>query len=87
MDEYIGRKGLDKFKLFVLDELQSGEKGLGWFRSRFLSPGGISPEMLEQFFLDDSGNSIPYTRLFQMHLYLANLYREQAFKQPVEIIS
>jgi hypothetical protein len=87
MDEYVGRKGFEKFKLFVLDELQNGEKGLGWFRNRFLSSGCISPETLEQFFLDDRSNPIPYTRLFQMHLYLANMYREQTFKQPSEIIS
>jgi CRISPR-associated protein Cst1 len=85
MDEFTGRKNIDKFKTYVLDELQSGEKGLGWLNHRILARS-IPLEEIEKFFLDEQGVSIRYTRLFQTHLFLANRYREQTFKQPDGIV-
>lgn len=79
--EYGQQRGVPRFRRDVLMRLQQRAIGLGWFRRKLVDRGGctesarISESDWEQLLNDDTGRWGPSTRLFQMHLYLANIYR------------
>jgi len=58
--------------------------GLEWLRRQLVKRGGrgsgvrISESEWEESLKDDIGRRAAFTRLFQMHLYLANLCRNIA---------
>jgi hypothetical protein len=78
---YVQRRGVARFRRDVLMGLQQRTIGLVWLRRQLLDRGGcaesprISESDWEQLLNDDTGRWGPSTRLFQMHLYLANIYR------------
>jgi hypothetical protein len=88
IDDYISRKGLFKFQKYVLEELRKGEKDLYWFRRQFslFQKQFEDPDYWDKFLRDSNGNSIKVTRLFQLSLYLANKYREQTFKERLQLV-
>lgn len=81
VQDYIDRRGLLRFKKDVIDQLITGEKGLHWVRTKLstFDEAYSDEDYWEQFCLEN-GNSIANLRLFQLNLYINNLYREQAFK-------
>lgn len=81
VQDYIDRRGLLRFKKDVIDQLITNEKGLHWLRTKLstFDEAYSDDDYWEQFCLED-GNSIANLRLFQLNLYVNNLYREQAFK-------
>jgi hypothetical protein len=81
VQDYIDRRGLLRFKKDVIDQLITGEKGLHWLRTKLstFDEAYLDDDYWEQFCLED-GNSIANLRLFQLNLYINNLYIEQAFK-------
>lgn len=87
-DDYISRRGLAKFQKYVLEELRKGEKDLYWFRQQFslFHKQFEDPDCWDNFLRDSEGNSIKTIRLFQLSLYLANRYREQAFKEHLQLV-
>jgi CRISPR-associated protein Cst1 len=78
---YVQQRGLVRFRRDILMRLQQRMIGLGWLRRQFVERGGrqngvrISEGEWEESLIDDMGHRAPFTRLFQMHLYLANVYR------------
>jgi len=87
VDDYIIRKRLRDLQKYVLIDLRNGEKGLNWFRIQFsrIDKNFNNDEYWEAFLSDSSGTKIPSTRLFQLHLLLANYYREHVFKERPNI--
>jgi CRISPR-associated protein Cst1 len=87
MDDYIIKKGLGDLQKYVLIDLRNGEKGLHWFRTQFsrIDKNFNDDEYWEAFLSDPNGNRILATRLFQLHLLLANYYREHVFKERPNI--
>ncbi len=81
VQDYIDRRGLLRFKKDVIDQLITCEKGLHWLRTKLstFDEAYSDDDYWEQFCLEN-GNSIANLRLFQLNLYVNNLYREQAFK-------
>ncbi len=81
VQDYVDRRGLLRFKKDVIDQLITGEKGLHWLRTKLstFDEAYSDDDYWEQFCLEN-GNSIANLRLFQLNLYVNNLYREQAFK-------
>ena len=80
VQDYVDRRGLLRFKKDVIDQLITGEKGLHWLRTKLstFDEAYSDDDYWEQFCLEN-GNSIANLRLFQLNLYVNNLYREQAF--------
>lgn len=77
---YVQQRGISRFHRDVLMRLQQGTIGLPWLRRQLVRPGDrgavrISERDWEDLLLDDAGRWAPSTRLFQMHLCLANVYR------------
>ncbi len=88
MDSYIARRGTEKFHKHILSQLVTGDKDLYWFRQQFslLKKEFVDSDYWANFVSDPNGNSIRSLRLFQLHLYLANRYREQTFKQQLQLV-
>lgn len=88
VDDYINRKGLLKFQKYVLEELKKGGKDLYWFRKQLslLQREFEDSDYWDRFLRDSDGNSIKTIRLFQLSLYLANRYREQTFKERLQLV-
>jgi hypothetical protein len=79
-DDYINRKGLERFHRDILLRFHRDELGLYWFKKKLTASrlDGIMPytdEEWEKFLTDDEGRSIKFERLFQLRLALSNLYR------------
>ena len=80
---YTQQRGRGQFQKEVLIRLRQAELGLVWFRHRFIGLGREfkQPEFSleiqwENFLRDEEGRLRSGERLFQMHLMLANLYRD-----------
>jgi len=79
---YVKERGLGRFRRDVLDRMSRREIGLAWLRRRLMPEGSLRSSGVmpiadwEDFLKDDEGHAAPSRRLFQMHLRLANLYRE-----------
>lgn len=81
--EYAERRGLNRFHRDILTRLRRKEIALTWFKHRLTREGEDRAVMQpfsegdwESFLEDEEGHSCASERLFQMHLVLANLYRE-----------
>lgn len=82
---HINEKGLDRFHRDVLLRLRHKEIGLSWFREKLTREGydlanPLSEKEWEEFLIDDDGKSIKSERLYQLHLFVANLYRKRLEK-------
>lgn len=84
-EDYIQKRGLAKFAVNVLQELRKNKKGLYWFRRQLsqIDPKFADDEFWESFLMDVNGDSFRTGRLFQLHLEMANLYRQKSFKQQL----
>jgi hypothetical protein len=84
-EDYIQKRGLAKFAVNVLQELRKNKKGLHWFRRQLsqIDPKFADDEFWESFLMDVNGDSFRTGRLFQLHLEMANLYRQKSFKQQL----
>lgn len=87
LNSYIEKKGISKLQKNILDDLRRGEKSLYWFRQTLASVDKrlLDEDYWDQFLQDPNGNYIPSLRLFQMHLIVANYFREQAYKQQLQV--
>lgn len=79
--DYVNRRGIERFYRDILSRLRKREIGLFWFKEHltkqvFEDVSPITEEEWEGFLVDDEGQSIKTERLFQLHLALANLYRK-----------
>jgi len=78
---YINERGLDRFHRDVLQRLRGKEIGLFWFREKLTKGWNLatllSEKEWEEFLIDDEGQNIKSERLFQLHLFVANLYRKR----------
>ncbi|MGE5632876.1 MAG: hypothetical protein ACM3TR_17550 [Caulobacteraceae bacterium] len=79
-DDYINRRGLERFYRDILLRFHRGELGLSWFKKKLTASAldGMMPytdEEWEEFLIDDEGRSIKFERLLQLRLALSNLYR------------
>lgn len=88
--DYVERRGLGRFHHDILMRLRRKEIGLAWFKGRLTCEGQdqavrppFSEDHWENFLKDEEGRSCAGERRFQMHLLLANLYR-QASKSKEE---
>jgi len=84
MLDYLSERGLPRFQREVLRELRNGEKDLYWFRKQLSLLNKDFKEdgyWEDQFLKDSNGNPLKTLRVFQLHLLLANDFREYAFKQ------
>jgi hypothetical protein len=78
---YVQERGIDRSRRDILMSLQQRMIGLGWLRRQLVERGGgqngmrVAESDWEQSLNDDIGHRAPFIRLFQMHLYLANVYR------------
>ncbi len=79
----VAHRGLERFYQDVLLRLRRHEIGLNWFKAHLVENGQesfsnamLSEEEWEQFLTDEEGRPCGAERLFQMHLVLANMYRE-----------
>ncbi|MEM2759371.1 MAG: hypothetical protein QXU32_01050 [Nitrososphaerales archaeon] len=88
-EDYIKKRGLEKFAVNVLQELRKNNKGLHWFRRQLsqIDPKFTDDEFWESFLVGVNGDSFRTGRLFQLHLEMANLYRRKSFKQQLQISS
>jgi CRISPR-associated protein Cst1 len=78
---YVQQRGIARFRRDVLLRLQQRTIGLGWLRRQLVDRGRgdeqtMSESDWEELLNDDAGRRAPTTRLFQMHLYLVNVYRD-----------
>lgn len=80
---HVAQRGLERYHRDVLTRLRKREIGLPWFRRRFVNtgdeaslPSSLPEEEWEALLKDDEGRPCGMERLFQIHLRLANLYRE-----------
>lgn len=80
---YVVQRGLERFYRDVLVRLRRKEIGLAWFRRWIVRQEGkipdavtLSQEDWEELLKDDEGHPCSRERQFQMHLLMANLYRE-----------
>jgi len=82
---YTQQRGRARFQRNVLMRLRQMEIGLEWFRHELVNLGKdfagsdlfLEPQW-ERFLRDEEGRLRAGERLFQMHLMLANLYRERS---------
>lgn len=81
--QYVERRGLERFQRDVLVRLRRKEIDLAWFRRQLVhereEPSVVklfSQDEWEDFLKDEEGRYCSGERLFQIHLMLANLYRE-----------
>ena len=74
---YIESRGIDRAKEDILERLQSGELGVGWLRGKLVQndPTKLTEEELNEFLQDPYGNVPISEKIFQMILFLNNLYR------------
>jgi hypothetical protein len=84
-NHYINERGLDRFHRDVLQRLRRKEIGLSWFREKLTKGGNdlanpLPEKEWEEFLIDDDGKNIKLDRLYQLHLFAANLYRERLEK-------
>jgi hypothetical protein len=92
--DYRLRRGTDRFRESVLARLRKGELGLEWFRRALVegvddnrrpsSARLLTQHEWQDFLTDSLGNPSVAERVFQMHLLVANLYRD-AMRQDKEI--
>ena len=75
---YLRTKGLDRFRENVLAHLRREGTGLVWFRRVMVGSreSALTVEEWEDFLKDGQGQPCVGERIFQMHLMLANLWRE-----------
>lgn len=80
---YVAQRGLERFYRDVLVRLRRKEIGLAWFRhwivrqeNETLDTVTLSQEDWEALLKDNEGRPYSRERQFQMHLLMANLYRE-----------
>lgn len=90
--QYVDRRGLKRFQADVLTRIRREEIGLGWFRRQLTAEGEaasgrgvLTEDQWEGFLKDEEGRQCAGERLYQMHLFLANAYRE-AINLPEEVI-
>ncbi|MBI4444426.1 MAG: hypothetical protein HY645_00845 [Acidobacteria bacterium] len=83
--EYVERRGLSRFHRDILTRLRRKELALAWFKRPVTREGQsqaatrlFSEGDWENFLKNEEGRSCADERLFQMHLVLANLYREDS---------
>ncbi len=81
--KYLAAKGLARFRESVLSRLRRRDAGLQWFRRVLVTePTSVfegvsfSSSDWEEFLKDEEGRPSAGERLLQMHLMLANLWRE-----------
>ncbi|GEM_PF-2375996 len=79
---HINERGLDRFHRDVLQRLRVKEIGLFWFQEKLTkgwneSTKPLSKKEWDEFLIDDDGQNIKSERLFQLHLFVANLYRKR----------
>jgi len=80
---YTRQRGRAQFQQDVLIRLREMDIGLEWFHHRLIDLGKVLTEsdfavknQWESFLTDGEGRLLSGERLFQMHLMVANLYRE-----------
>jgi len=80
-EDYVDKRGLDRFHKNVLLRLRKKELGISWFREKLTQPllecPHVTADEWERFLVDPSGRDMTEEREFQMHLYLSNLYRNK----------
>lgn len=82
--DYVNRRGLDRFHRDVLMRLRRREIGFVWLKNKLMGPKSenvqpLSEEEWENFIIGDEGQDAAISKTFQIHLALANLYRENRF--------
>jgi CRISPR-associated protein Cst1 len=80
---YVAQRGLERFYRDVLMRLRRNEIGLAWLRRWIVRQENETPDAVtlsqedwEELLKDDEGRPCSRERQFQMHLLMANLYRE-----------
>lgn len=76
-EKYSSSRGLPRAKKDILDGLQRGDLGLGWFRRKLLgeSESKMKESEFTNFIEDTQGLSSLSERIFQLSLFLNNIYR------------
>ena len=91
ISDYIAKHGITKFQDYILDEvMDSTWRGLNWFKQQLskYDKDFENEDYWENRFLRDlNGNSIKRIRFFQLHLLLANSFREYLFKEQPKSFS
>src|SRR6266481_833045 len=82
---YVKNRGINRFQRDILVRLRRREIGMQWFKGKLASGNEhfsedrpfLTEDQWNNLFKDDEGRNIVVERLFQMHLVLANYYRNQ----------
>jgi hypothetical protein len=82
--DYVNRRGSDRFHRDILLRLRKRKIGLAWLKKKLVGPVStniqpLSEEEWEEFMVGDEGEDGVVSKTFQLHLALANLYRENCF--------
>ena len=91
--QYVERRGLKRFHSDVLLRLRRGEISLDWFKRQLVSerngpdePCTLPEDQWDDLLRDAEGRPCSRERFFQMHLVLANLYREANNPKEEELL-
>lgn len=74
---YVESRGMERAKIDILQRLQSGEIGLGWLKSKLIQSDQteLTAEDVNEFLQDPYSDMLIGEKMFQMTLFLNNLYR------------